>query len=226
MKLEDQLGEWYNTPLKYEFSKQYMQKLIRILQTERRKYTIRPHSDDVFRAYRLTSLQSTKVVLLGQDPYPHEHADGLAFSSSHRTFDTPASLENIFEELNNDLGYQLYHNPDLSRWARQGVLLINTALTCRDKQAGSHHNIGWKRFTRKVMELISDKEKPVVFLLWGKQAQFMSNHIDKDKHHLIFAPHPSPYQAHRGFFGHKPFSRTNKFLAKHYNSKIKWKDNE
>ena len=189
------------------------------------KHTIYPSSKNVFRAYRLTPPTRVKVCLIAQDPYPHSCANGLAFSSDESMEEIPRSLQNIFEEVNNDIGYQPYHNPNLERWAKQGVFLLNTSLTVRENQPGSHRNIGWRRFTDKTIEIICKKNNPVVFLLWGKQAQYFAHKISKP-HRVIYSAHPSPFSAHRGFFGSKPFSRANEILKENYNFKINWLDNE
>lgn len=225
MKLRHQLGSWANTKLKYEFQKKYMKKLSAKLRVERMKYTIYPSSENVFRAYRLTPPHNIKVVILGQDPYPHEAANGLAFSANESFEDNPASLNNIFREVEDDIGFQPYHNPDLERWSKQGVFLLNTALTVREDQPGSHSNIGWKRFTKKTLEVIYEKEEPVVFLLWGREAQYYGAQIPAP-HHVIFSAHPSVYSAHRGFYGSKPFSRTNEFLEANNFEPIDWLEND
>lgn len=226
MTLREQIGKWYDLPsIQYQFSKQYMKKLSAILRVERMNHTIRPSKDNVFRALRLTPPNEVKVVIVGQDPYPHEAANGLAFSASPSLEDNPPSLENIFKELEDDIGFQPYHNPDLSRWAKQGVLLLNTRLTVRDKHPGSHRNIGWEKFTSLIIDYICGKEKPVVFLLWGRDAHLLGNTIPKP-HSVFYSAHPSPRSASRGFFGTKPFSRANEVLEKNYNTKIDWLDND
>ena len=221
MKLKDHLGEWYKSPLRYEFSKQYMKKVNVNLRVERSKHDIVPDSDQVFRAFRMTSLEETKVVILGQDPYPHEHANGLAFSSNESLDNTPKSLQNIFKEVEDDVGFQPYHDTDLTRWAKQGVLLLNRTLTVRKGFAGSHYSLGWQRFTDKAIELVCQKEQPVVFILWGREAQYVGHKIPHH-HHIIYGAHPSPYSANRGFFGTKPFSRTNEFLENNNYEPIDW----
>lgn len=226
MTLEQQLGEWYNVNLvRYEFTKDYMRKLRAILRVERMKHTIRPSSDNVFRAYRETAPEDVKVVILGQDPYPHQAANGLAFSANESLEEIPISLKNIFRELESDIGFQPYHNPDLGRWARQGVFLLNTSLTVRDKQPGSHSNIGWKQFTKKTLEHLYKMDRPIVFLLWGREAHYYGTDIPQP-HKVFYSSHPSPHTAVRGFFGTKPFSRANEVLEEHYNTKINWLDND
>lgn len=224
-KIEEQIGEWAKTPLINEFGKHYMKKLSALLRTERMKYSVQPSSEDVFKAYRLTAPTDIKVVILGQDPYPHEAANGLAFSCEETIEETPASLQNIFKEINDDIRYQPYHDPDLTRWAKQGVFLLNRHLTVRAPHPGSHHSLGWDEFTDKTLEIICQQEHPIVFLLWGREAQKYGSYIPSP-HHVIHASHPSPWSAHRGFFGSKCFSRANKFLKINYNEEIDWLTNE
>lgn len=221
MSLENRLGGWYNHLID-EFKQPYMKRLSSIIRAERSKYTIYPKQEDVFKAYRYTSPTDLKVLIIGQDPYPHKSANGLAFSS-YKENPIPPSLRNIFKEINDDIGYQEYHNPELDRWAKQGVMLLNTSLTVREGQPASHSNIGWEKFTRKTIEIINNKEDPVVFILWGRHAQRIASNVS-DRHFKIESPHPSPLSASRGFFGSKPFSRTNKILKDNYNIEISWNE--
>lgn len=226
MTLREQLGKWYDVNLvRYEFTKEYMKKLSAILRVERMNHTIRPTKENTFRAFRLTPPDEVKVVILGQDPYPHESANGLAFSSNETLGDIPPSLKNIFKEVEDDIGFQPYHNPDLARWAKQGVFLLNTCLTVRDKHPGSHSDIGWQRFTKTALQHLYRQERPIVFLLWGRQAHYYGTDIP-EPHKVFYSGHPSPYTAVRGFFGTKPFSRANEVLEEHYNTKIDWLKNE
>ena len=225
MTLQERVGEWYNTPLRYEFDKPYMKKLHAYVRSERMKHTVYPPTNQVFRALRETPLQNVKVVILGQDPYPHPAANGLAFSCSESLERIPPSLSNIFTEIEHDIGFQPYHNPDLGRWARQGVLLLNTSLTVRAHQPGSHAVYQWKQFTGKVLELVCNKSTPVVFMLWGREAHYFGHKIP-DYHHIIFASHPSPWSAHTGFFGSQCFSRCNTHLRKDNQEPIDWLNNE
>lgn len=223
--LKEQIGEWINTPLVDEFGKHYMKKLSALLRAERMKYSVQPSSEDVFKAYRLTAPDDIKVVILGQDPYPHKAANGLAFSCDDSLEKIPPSLQNIFKEINDDIEYRPYHDPDLSRWAKQGVFLLNTSLTVREGQPGSHSSLGWSNFTEKTLEIVCQIDRPIVFLLWGNEAQRFGNFIPSP-HHVIHASHPSPWSANRGFFGSKCFSRANKFLELNYNEQIDWLTNE
>jgi len=225
MKLKERLGEWFNTPLRYEFGKYYMKKLHAYIRSERIKYTIFPSNYQVFRALRLTPLDDVKVVILGQNPYPHKAANGLAFSCDEKMESIPASLKNIFKEVEDDIGFQPYHNPDLERWAKQGVLLLNTSLTVRQNQPGSHSVYEWKIFISKIIELVCNKKDPVVFILWGRQAQYKSVLIP-EHHYVIHAPRPSPYAAYTGFFGSKCFSRCNEYLKQENKPEIDWLKNE
>jgi uracil-DNA glycosylase len=221
MKLTEHLGEWASTPLLDEFKKPYMKNIINTLRRDRKLFTVYPSSIDVFKAYRLTSLKNIKIVILGQDPYPHNSANGLCFSSNESLEKIPKSLQNIFKEIDNDIEYQPYHNPDLSRWAVQGVFLLNTVLTVKEKQLGSHASLGWKTFTKRTIELINEKPEPVVFLLWGAYAH-KYNELISSPHHVIMSSHPSPLSAYRGFLGSKCFSKANEFLNINYNEQIDW----
>ena len=226
MKIKDQIGGWYYTSLLNEFRKPYMKELSAKLRAERMYQIIHPKKENVFRAYRCTDLKDIKVVILGMDPYPHNYANGLAFSAEERIDQKiPASLRNIFKEVEHTEGFQPYHNPDLGRWAKQGVFLLNTRLTVRDKQPGSHLNYGWQNFTEKTIELICNKEDPVVFLLWGSLAKEYANYITAP-HTYYYAPHPSPLSAYRGFLGCCHFQLANEFLKKNNKEPINWLHDE
>lgn len=226
LTIKEQLGEWADTELVGEFRKPYMRQLQVKLRAERIYSVVRPDKQDVFRAYRCTPLSKVKVVVIGQDPYPHHYANGLAFSAREDMHtDIPKSLQNIFTELEHDIGFQPYHNPDLERWAKQGVMLLNTRLTVKENIPGSHKDYGWQFFTMKTIELICKKEQPVMFLLWGNYAQTYANYIEPP-HKYYCSPHPSPLSAYRGFFGSKPFSFANEFLTNNNLEPINWLDNE
>ncbi len=210
VKIEDS----WKTILKDEFSKPYFSNLVQFVKEEYRCYPGRifPKGNQIFRAFNECPFDKVKVVILGQDPYPTKgHAHGLCFSAEKGVRPFPKSLQNIFKELESDLGIKKEH-PDLSDWAKQGVLLLNTVLTVREGEAGSHQNKGWELFTDAVIEQINQRKKNVVFMLWGSKAQQKAMNVN-DKNHLILKTvHPSPLSAHRGFFGCKHFSKANEYL--------------
>lgn len=182
-----------------------------------------PEKSKVFNAFNLCSFQEVKVVILGQDPYPTKgHANGLCFSVEPNVRPFPKSLNNIFKEINSDLAQPFPENGNLERWARQGVLLLNSVLTVEEGKADSHKGIGWEQFTDAVIELISQKNENIVFMLWGSKAQAKLILIDEKKHFILSAVHPSPLSAYRGFFGCKHFSKTNEFLASEGIKTIQW----
>ena len=208
--------------LEEEFEKEYYIKLRKFLVKEYRTKTIYPDMYDIFNALHFTPYNKVKAVILGQDPYHgHGQAHGLSFSVKPGV-PAPPSLVNIFKELNNDLGCYMPNNGFLKKWAEQGVLLLNAALTVRAGQANSHRNIGWESFTNKIIKLLNEKKDPTVFILWGNNAQSKMNIINNKNHYTIKAPHPSPLSAHRGFFGSKPFSKTNDLLISLGKEPIDW----
>jgi uracil-DNA glycosylase len=211
---------WHNI-LKEEFKKEYFTNLMFFLREERRKYNVFPASKDLWNAY-LTPFDEVKVVILGQDPYFHSpsQAHGLCFSVPIGV-EQPPSLKNILKELHGDLGIEPPNHGNLEPWAEQGVLLINTVLTVREGQAGSHKGKGWEQFTDVVIKLLSDKGG-IIFVLWGNDAKSKETIIDKTTNYIITAPHPSPLSAYRGFFGSKPFSTINNFLKLEGKSQINW----
>ncbi|GEN30058.1 uracil-DNA glycosylase [Cerasibacillus quisquiliarum] len=206
-----------------EFSKPYYLKLREFLIKEYRTQTIYPNMFDIFNALHYTPFRDVKVVILGQDPYhgPNQ-AHGLSFSVQPGV-KCPPSLINIFKELESDLGFKAPNHGNLVKWAKQGVLLLNTVLTVRGGQAHSHRGRGWENFTDQVINILNQKEEPVVYILWGRAAQNKQALIDLDKHFVITAPHPSPLSAHRGFFGSRPFSKTNTILKQTGQEKIDWR---
>ena len=174
--------------------------------------TIYPPKDYIFNALKLTSYKDTKVVIVGQDPYHGEHqAHGLSFSVQ-KGVKVPPSLQNIYKELYDDLGVPIRNDGDLTGWAKQGVLLLNAVLTVEKDKAASHRNWGWELLTDYIIKVLNMKEEPVVFILWGNFAKEKAKLITNPHHYIITSPHPSPFSAYSGFFGSKPFSKTNKFL--------------
>ena len=210
--------------LKEEFQKEYMLNLKKkLLELKNKKIIFYPQGDKIFNAFNLTPLNKVKVVILGQDPYhgPNQ-AHGLCFSVP-QSVKPPPSLVNIFKELESDTGKKRnYHDGNLEHWARQGVFLLNTTLTVEKSKPLSHRDYGWSEFTDRVISLISDKLENIVFILWGSFAQSKKQLIDSNKHLILTAPHPSPLSAHRGFFGSKPFSKTNNFLHSKQIDMVNW----
>ncbi|NLP15904.1 MAG: uracil-DNA glycosylase [Clostridiales bacterium] len=205
-----------------EFKKPYYAQLYRFVIDEYKKHVIYPDAADIFNAFHLTPLSKVKVVIIGQDPYHNENqAHGLCFSVKPG-IDIPPSLVNIYRELKDDLGCYIPNNGCLEKWARQGVLLLNTVLTVRAHQAFSHQGKGWEQFTDAVIHAVNALDRPIVFILWGKPAQSKKGMLNNNKHLILEAPHPSPLSAYRGFFGSRPFSKTNKFLIKNNIQPIDW----
>ena len=181
-----------------------------------------PPKESLFRALDLTPIEDVKVVILGQDPYHGDgEANGLAFSVN-RDIRIPPSLRNIFKELNSDLGISIPSHGDLTKWALQGVLLLNSVLTVKKDTPGSHKNIGWQEYTDSIIKQISDTKSNIVFILWGKYAQSKKELIDGSKHLVISSPHPSPFSARKGFLGSKPFSKCNTYLKSKGIDEIDW----
>lgn len=206
-----------------QFQMPYYLKLRQFLIAEYRSTTVYPDKYDIFNALHYTPLAVTKVCILGQDPYHGPgQAHGLSFSVKPG-IKPPPSLQNIFKELRDDLGCPIPNHGCLEHWARQGVLLLNTVLTVRRGQANSHRGKGWEQFTDRVIEILNARRQPVVFILWGRNAQAKKAMIDTSRHHVIESPHPSPYSAHQGFFGSRPFSRANAFLERAGLLPVDWK---
>ncbi|QFK73041.1 uracil-DNA glycosylase [Pradoshia sp. D12] len=205
-----------------EFKQPYYAALCNFIKKEYENEIVYPKAEDIYNALNYTDFKSVKVVLLGQDPYhgPNQ-AHGLSFSVQPEVA-LPPSLRNIFKELNDDLGIPVPNNGYLKSWADQGVLLLNTVLTVRQGEAHSHKGRGWERLTDKIIETLNEKSEPIVFLLWGKPAQSKIHLIDQKKHHIITSVHPSPLSARRGFFGSKPFSKTNELLRQNGLKEIDW----
>ena len=214
-------NDWANY-LEAEFQKEYYLKLRQFLIAEYRTRTVYPDMYDIYNALHYTPYANTKVVILGQDPYHGPgQAHGLSFSVKPGV-PPPPSLQNIFKELHDDLGCRIPDHGHLAKWAEQGVLLLNAVLTVRAGEPNSHRNMGWEIFTDRVMEVLNQKEEPVVFLLWGSHAQQKARLITNPRHMLIRSPHPSPLSAHRGFFGSRPFSRANEALRRSGQKEIDW----
>jgi uracil-DNA glycosylase len=206
-----------------EFKKQYYLKLREFLIEEYRSRVIYPEKKDIFNALHLTSYKSTKVVILGQDPYHGTgQAQGLSFSVRPGV-NLPPSLKNIYKELEQDMGSGISNSGNLLRWAEQGVLLLNTVLTVRAGEPNSHKGMGWEIFTNQVITLLNQRKEPLVFILWGKHAQEKQDLITSTHHLIIKSPHPSPFSANKGFFGSRPFSTANNFLKEIGRTTIKWK---
>ena len=214
-------NDWLE-PLAPEFKKPYYAELYKKVKEEYATRKIFPPADDIFNAFEFTPLSQVKVVILGQDPYHGDgQAHGLCFSVKPDV-DIPPSLVNIYKELHEDLGLYIPNHGYLEKWAKQGVMLLNTVLTVRAHQANSHRGIGWEEFTDAAIRVLNEQDRPMVFLLWGKPAQMKKSMLHNPKHLILTAPHPSPLSAHRGFFGCKHFSKTNEFLEANGLTPIDW----
>lgn len=206
-----------------EFGKPYYKELYEFVKNEYHTRVIYPPADDIFNALHLTPLKDVKVLILGQDPYHNEHqAHGLCFSVLPDQKDIPPSLQNIYKELHDDLGCYIPNNGFLEKWAKQGVLMLNTVLTVRAHQANSHQGKGWELFTDAIIQAVNAQDRPIVYLLWGSPAQKKIPMLTNPKHLILKAPHPSPLSAYRGFFGCHHFSQTNAFLEQHGIAPIDW----
>ncbi|MEN9622024.1 MAG: Uracil-DNA glycosylase [Candidatus Parcubacteria bacterium] len=212
----------WRTALEGEFVKPYFAELSRFVDDEYKVQSIYPDQKDIFRAFDLCSFDDVKVVIIGQDPYhgPNQ-ANGLCFAV-HDGIKVPPSLKNIYKEISVDTGVQPFETGDLSRWAKQGVLLLNATLTVRAHTPGSHQKKGWELFTDAVIEKLSKEKEHLVFLLWGNYAKQKGVVIDRTKHLVLEAQHPSPFSAHNGFFGSKHFSKTNAYLKKQGKGEVNW----
>jgi len=208
--------------LQSEFEQDYFKELIEFVDTEYNTKTIYPPKSQVFNAFNLCPFKQTKVVILGQDPYHGpDQAHGLCFSVN-KGIKTPPSLVNIYKELRTDIGIEIPSYGNLEHWARQGVLLLNATLTVEATKAGSHQKKGWEQFTDAVIQTVAEQLDNVVFILWGAYAQKKAKLVDNKKHLILKSVHPSPLSAHRGFFGTKPFSQTNAYLAEKNKKAINW----
>jgi len=208
--------------LKGEFEKDYFKKLQEFIHYEYENEKTYPHQKNMFRAFDLCPFDKTRVVILGQDPYHRAgQANGLCFAVGGGQ-KLPPSLQNIFKEMESDLGREVEKKGDLERWAKQGVLLLNSTMTVRASDAGSHQGKGWEEFTDAAIKKLSDEREGIVFMLWGKYAKEKGIDIDREKHFVLEAAHPSPFAAYRGFFGCKHFSQTNEYLEKKGERVIEW----
>lgn len=206
-----------------EFKKPYYRELYNFVRNEYASTTIYPPAEDIFNALHYTPLSEVKVVIIGQDPYHNvNQAHGLCFSVLPSQSEIPPSLQNIYKELESDLGCKIPNNGYLEKWAKQGVLMLNTVLTVRAHQANSHQNKGWEQFTDAIIREVNKIDRPVVYLLWGRPAQTKSAMLNNPKHLILKAPHPSPLSAYRGFFGCKHFSQANDFLVSNGLEAIDW----
>lgn len=217
------IGNDWDELLSGEFDKPYYLTLRSFLKSEYKGFTIYPDMYDIFNALKLTPYSEVKAVILGQDPY-HEpkQAHGLAFSVQNGV-EPPPSLKNIYKELNSDLGLPIPETGDLTCWAKQGVLLLNTSLTVRRGQANSHRGKGWEIFTDRVISLLNEREKPLVFILWGANARAKTALITNPRHLILTSAHPSPLSAYNGFFGCRHFSKCNQFLRENGIPEIDWR---
>lgn len=205
-----------------EFHKKYYVDLYQFVEAEYSNHLVFPSADDIFNAFHFTPLKEVKVVIIGQDPYHNENqAHGLCFSVKPEV-KVPPSLVNIYKELESDLGCKIPNNGYLTKWAKQGVLMLNTVLTVRAHQANSHQGKGWEQFTDSVIEAVNGQDRSIVYILWGAPAQRKKKMLNNKKHLILEAPHPSPLSSYRGFFGSKPFSKTNDFLIKNDLEPIDW----
>lgn len=222
-KIKPVIEESWKRVLDNEFSSGYFIQLKEFLLEEKLKYKIYPPGSQTFAAFNNTPFDKVKVVILGQDPYHGPgQAQGLCFSVPDG-ITQPPSLQNIFKEIHDDLGLPVPKSGNLEKWARQGVMLLNATLTVRARQAGSHQNRGWEEFTDAVIKKLSDKKENLIFLLWGNYAQAKEPLIDTSKHYLLKSAHPSPFSVHRGFFGNRHFSKTNKLLRQFGLEEIDWR---
>lgn len=222
MSVNPTIHESWKEALQGEFTHPYMEELKAFLVEEKKHYTIFPQGSHIFNAFNSTPFESVRVVILGQDPYHGVgQAHGLSFSVQQGT-KFPPSLQNIFKELVDDIGCSYPTSGDLSHWAQEGVLLLNTLLTVRSGEPFSHKDRGWERFTDQVIRTLSAQREQIVFILWGSPAQKKSSLIDRTKHLILTAPHPSPLSSYRGFFGSKPFSKTNEYLVSKNIKPIEW----
>lgn len=219
---EVKIGGGWKEKLAGEFDEAYFKELTDFVREEYKHKTIYPQPKQIFRAFDECPFEQVKVVILGQDPYHGEgQANGLCFAVNPGVR-PPPSLQNIWKELEDDLGHPVPHDPDLSRWAKQGVLLLNATLTVNARTPGSHQGRGWERFTDAVIKTLNDEREHLVFILWGNYAKQKGAHIDRTKHLVIESAHPSPFSAYSGFFGSKPFSRTDAYLEAHGEAPIEW----
>ncbi|MBE6154562.1 MAG: uracil-DNA glycosylase [Firmicutes bacterium] len=216
------IGNDWDQKLRVIWSSEGFKKFYTIVEQEYKNKTIYPPKNNIFEALKLTSYQNTKVVIVGQDPYHGEgEAHGLSFSVQ-KGVKVPPSLQNIYKELYEDLGIPPKKDGDLTNWAKSGVLLLNAVLTVVKDTPASHRKLGWERLTDYIIKVLNEKDEPVVFILWGNFAKEKASLITNPKHLVLISPHPSPFSARYGFFGSKPFSKTNEFLKQNGLSEIDW----
>lgn len=216
------IGNEWDEILTEEFESDYFHNLIKFVGEEYKTKIIFPPQNEIFNAFRYTPYKEVKVVILGQDPYHGTgQAQGLSFSVRNEV-NRPPSLQNIFKEMESDLGIKISKNNSLIPWAKEGVLLLNAVLTVEKDKAASHKDRGWEKFTDAVIKKINEKDTPVVFILWGAYARSKKEFITNPIHYIVESPHPSPFSAYNGFFGSKPFSKTNEFLEKSNITPINW----
>lgn len=221
-KISPQIEKSWKVQLSNEFQQNYFQQLKAFLLAEKQTHTIYPPGNQIFAAFNHTPFSDVKVVIIGQDPYHGPgQANGLCFSVADG-IKKPPSLVNIFKEINQDLGLKSPESGNLEHWAQQGVLLLNATLTVRARTAGSHQKQGWEQFTDACIRKLSAERENLIFLLWGRFAQNKATLIDSNKHHILTAPHPSPFSAHSGFFGCGHFSKANEFLQEMNKATIQW----
>jgi len=220
--MEVKIEQSWRERLKDEFGKDYFQALVSFVKQAYTTSTVYPKGKEIFNAFNKTPFDQVKVVILGQDPY-HEpnQAHGLCFSVNDG-IPIPPSLQNIYKEIESDLGITSPASGNLERWANQGILLLNATLTVQAHRAGFHQNKGWEQFTDAVIHRLAEEKEQLVFILWGSYAQKKGSFIDSSKHLVIKSPHPSPLSAYRGFFGSRPFSKTNQYLSEHNIAPISW----
>ena len=214
-------NNYWDAVLKEEYEKNYFKNIAMFINKEYKEKIVYPPKRDILRALKLTDYNDVKVVILGQDPYHGENeANGLSFSVNEG-IKLPPSLKNIYKELYDDLGITKTTG-DLTSWANQGVLLLNSVLTVLKDTPTSHSKIGWQEYTDAIIRKLNEREKPIVFILWGNYARSKKNLITNKRHYIIESPHPSPFSANSGFFGSRPFSKTNEFLKKNNIKEIEW----
>lgn len=220
--MRERFGNDWDRLLAEEFEQDYMKDLQAFLAREYREYTVFPPKEDIFNALRYTAYRDVKVVVLGQDPYPGRgQAHGLSFSVRDGIA-LPKSLQNIFKELQEDVGFRMPQSGCLEKWAKQGVLMLNTVLTVREGEPNSHKGKGWEQFTDKVISLLNMREQPVIFVLWGANAKAKLNLITNPRNYVLSSQHPSPLSAYRGFFGCRHFSKINLILQRNGMEQIDW----
>ena len=221
--MKNLIGNDWDNLLEDEFQKDYYKDLRSFLIEEYKNKTVFPKMEDIFTALKLTPYRDVKAVILGQDPYHGPgQSHGLAFSVK-KGVRIPPSLRNMYKEMNTDLAIPIPNNGYLEKWAREGVLLLNTSLTVRQAEANSHRKIGWEKFTDRIIQVLNEREEPLIFILWGNNAKSKEKYITNKNHCILKSVHPSPLSASRGFFGTKPFSKTNAFLKSVGEKEIDWR---